>query len=50
MKDKSTLESVVRESVAIAKALSPNPRSRTALGVDNIGLGRLLFLDFRKYG
>jgi len=30
------------------KALSPNPRRKTVVGADNLGLGHLLLLDFWK--
>jgi hypothetical protein len=48
MKDKSRQESVVRESVATTRLYHSNPRRKTTLGVDNLGLGRLLLLDFWK--
>jgi hypothetical protein len=32
------------------KALSSNPKGKTTLSVDNLGLGRLPPLEFKRYG
>jgi hypothetical protein len=45
IKDKLKQEDEVRESVAMARLYHQNPRRWTALGVDNLGLGRHLLLN-----
>jgi hypothetical protein len=45
MKIKSRQEELNEGECCYSKALSSNPKRKTALSVDNLGLGRLLLLE-----
>jgi hypothetical protein len=48
MKDKVKTRESNEGECCYSKALSSNPRRKTALSVDNLGLGRLLLLELKQ--